>query len=101
MNRNRVWLAMAGVLAAFTAHAENIKIGVVQGLSGPPAIVDFGEDETERDSDRRRRMIARHHVAQAFEAGHAEQFLTSGFGIEGFALGHLDLPYLYIQVLGR
>ncbi|TXH48470.1 MAG: hypothetical protein E6Q93_26590 [Burkholderiaceae bacterium] len=43
MNRNRVWLAMAGVLAAFTAHAENIKIGVVQGLSGPPAIVDFGE----------------------------------------------------------
>ena len=28
---------------AFAAHAETVKVGVVQGLSGPPAIVDFGE----------------------------------------------------------
>jgi branched-chain amino acid transport system substrate-binding protein len=30
-------------LSIGSASAENVKIGVVQGLSGPPAITDFGE----------------------------------------------------------
>jgi branched-chain amino acid transport system substrate-binding protein len=44
----QVWLAglMAlgmTALAPSAAEAADVKIGVVQGLSGPPAIVDFGE----------------------------------------------------------
>lgn len=35
--------ALTGMLASFGAAAETVKIGAVQGLSGPPAIVDFGE----------------------------------------------------------
>ena len=35
--------ALTGMLASFGAVAETVKIGAVQGLSGPPAIVDFGE----------------------------------------------------------
>lgn len=37
---------LAATLAAFAtgaAHAQAVKVGVIQGLSGPPAIVDFGE----------------------------------------------------------
>jgi len=48
--RERNMLSRAGFAAvsalcvfAFAAHAETVKVGVVQGLSGPPAIVDFGE----------------------------------------------------------
>jgi branched-chain amino acid transport system substrate-binding protein len=37
-----VFLGVAVVLAPAAAAAQ-VKIGVVQGLSGPPAIVDFGE----------------------------------------------------------
>ena len=38
------WTALAVALAgAGTAHAQAVKVGVIQGLSGPPAIVDFGE----------------------------------------------------------
>lgn len=37
-------MAIAVVLLAGAAHAqESVKVGVVEGLSGPPAIVDFGE----------------------------------------------------------
>ena len=36
------FLGVAGLLAPAVAAAQ-VKIGVVQGLSGPPAIVDFGE----------------------------------------------------------
>jgi branched-chain amino acid transport system substrate-binding protein len=37
-------LAAAAVLISSTAHSQSaVKIGAVQGLSGPPAIVDFGE----------------------------------------------------------
>jgi branched-chain amino acid transport system substrate-binding protein len=45
MKRQQAWLAAAaiGVAAAFNASAETVTIGAVQGLSGPPAIVDFGE----------------------------------------------------------
>jgi hypothetical protein len=36
--------ALAGsVVAAGTVLAADVKVGVVMGLSGPPAIVDFGE----------------------------------------------------------
>lgn len=31
------------LLAAATAASAQVKVGVIQGLSGPPAIVDFGE----------------------------------------------------------
>src|SRR5215813_6610738 len=46
MTMRLCWAAAA--LAAFAmapthASAETVKIGVVQGLSGPPAITDFGE----------------------------------------------------------
>src|SRR5690606_20067228 len=45
MKRQRILLAAAaiGAAAAFNVSAETVKIGAVQGLSGPPAIVDFGE----------------------------------------------------------
>jgi branched-chain amino acid transport system substrate-binding protein len=47
MKLNRAVGAVAlGALASFciAAHAQTtVKIGAVQGLSGPPAIVDFGE----------------------------------------------------------
>lgn len=35
--------AALGMAATFNAGAQTVKIGAVQGLSGPPAIVDFGE----------------------------------------------------------
>src|SRR5690606_37134789 len=39
------WFAVAalGAAATFNLSAQTVKIGAVQGLSGPPAIVDFGE----------------------------------------------------------
>lgn len=38
------WAALAVALTASgAAQAQAVKIGVIQGLSGPPAIVDFGE----------------------------------------------------------
>ena len=43
MKHHRIGLVAASLLLAFAAQAETIKIGAVQGLSGPPAIVDFGE----------------------------------------------------------
>jgi branched-chain amino acid transport system substrate-binding protein len=45
MKRHQAWLAAAaiGALASFNVAAQAVKIGAVQGLSGPPAIVDFGE----------------------------------------------------------
>ena len=33
----------ASLLAIACAAAAQVKVGVIQGLSGPPAIVDFGE----------------------------------------------------------
>jgi branched-chain amino acid transport system substrate-binding protein len=37
-------LALAAIFVSATAHGQDgVKIGAVQGLSGPPAIVDFGE----------------------------------------------------------
>jgi branched-chain amino acid transport system substrate-binding protein len=36
-------LVTAVVASAMAAQAETVKIGAVQGLTGPPAIVDFGE----------------------------------------------------------
>jgi len=42
----RCWAAAVAAALAFapiTALADTVKIGVVQGLSGPPAITDFGE----------------------------------------------------------
>jgi len=36
-------LLALGTLGAARADAEDVKVGVVEGLSGPPAIVDFGE----------------------------------------------------------
>jgi branched-chain amino acid transport system substrate-binding protein len=41
--RTTLALLAALAIAPATASAENVKIGVVQGLSGPPAITDFGE----------------------------------------------------------
>ena len=36
--------ALGSIATGFeSAQAADVKIGVVQGLSGPPAIVDFGE----------------------------------------------------------
>jgi len=45
MKLHRAWLATAlvSLAASFNAGAQEVKIGAVQGLSGPPAIVDFGE----------------------------------------------------------
>lgn len=40
---HRAIIGVSLLAAALTAHAQNVKIGAVQGLSGPPAIVDFGE----------------------------------------------------------
>ena len=41
------WMTTAVFAVALTmvggAHAQTVKVGVIQGLSGPPAIVDFGE----------------------------------------------------------
>ena len=34
---------LASAALGGTSHAADVKIGVVMGLSGPPAIVDFGE----------------------------------------------------------
>lgn len=34
---------LSALIAASTAFAEDVKVGIVMGLSGPPAIVDFGE----------------------------------------------------------
>lgn len=43
MKRQLIAAAMAcGMVSAATAQ-ETVKVGIVQGLSGPPAIVDFGE----------------------------------------------------------
>ena len=45
MNRARI-LAVAAAIAVLGTGAnaqETVKVGVVEGLSGPPAIVDFGE----------------------------------------------------------
>lgn len=36
-------LFAAVAVAAGAAQAQSVKVGVIQGLSGPPAIVDFGE----------------------------------------------------------
>jgi len=36
-------LSLVAAVAAGSAGAETVRIGAVQGLSGPPAIVDFGE----------------------------------------------------------
>ena len=38
-------IALIGLIGslAFPAHADDIKIGVIQGLSGAPVVVDFGE----------------------------------------------------------
>lgn len=33
----------AGLITTAAAQAQTVKVGVIQGLSGPPAIVDFGE----------------------------------------------------------
>lgn len=41
--RNSTIFAAAALTLALNAHAETVKIGVVQALSGPPAIVDFSE----------------------------------------------------------
>jgi len=36
--------ALAGVLLGSTAFAqETVKVGIFEGLSGPPAITDFGD----------------------------------------------------------
>lgn len=35
--------ALSAMAITAAAHAENVRIGAVQGLSGAPAIVDFGE----------------------------------------------------------
>lgn len=44
MNRKNPLMFAAAILAlAASAHADTVKIGVVQALSGPPAIVDFSE----------------------------------------------------------
>lgn len=44
MKLNQAVLALAlGAVASFGVGAQTVKIGAVQGLSGPPAIVDFGE----------------------------------------------------------
>lgn len=44
MRLNQAVLALAlGAVASFGVGAQTVKIGAVQGLSGPPAIVDFGE----------------------------------------------------------
>ena len=43
MQSFRCLAAVAALLCASTASADQVKIGAVQGLSGPPAIVDFGE----------------------------------------------------------
>lgn len=45
MKLHRAWLttALVSLAASFNAGAQEVKIGAVQGLSGPPAIVDFGE----------------------------------------------------------
>lgn len=45
MKRHRTLFAATalGALVSIGAHAQTVKIGAVQGLSGPPAIVDFGE----------------------------------------------------------
>lgn len=45
MKRHHALLTAAALAVAgsTTALAETVKIGAVQGLSGPPAIVDFGE----------------------------------------------------------
>jgi branched-chain amino acid transport system substrate-binding protein len=44
IKHSRVVAAVAALaLSIGSASAENVKIGVVQGLSGPPAITDFGE----------------------------------------------------------
>lgn len=47
MKRHQAWLAAAVISALasfpFNVAAQAVKIGAVQGLSGPPAIVDFGE----------------------------------------------------------
>lgn len=43
MKRNPLIAGALGALIALGAQAETVKIGAVQGLSGPPAIVDFGE----------------------------------------------------------
>src|SRR5947199_4845063 len=43
----KISVALAAILASAayggTSLAADVKIGVVMGLSGPPAIVDFGE----------------------------------------------------------
>jgi branched-chain amino acid transport system substrate-binding protein len=45
MTRRLCWAAVlaAFAVAATPVSADTVKIGVVQGLSGPPAITDFGE----------------------------------------------------------
>ena len=41
---SRIFASVALVLGiAAPAHAEDVKVGVIMGLSGPPTIVDFGE----------------------------------------------------------
>jgi len=39
----RLTAGLAAAFATTTAFAADVKVGVVMGLSGPPAIVDFGE----------------------------------------------------------
>lgn len=42
--RKLVQLFMLGSLASVSSYAlAQVSVGVIEGLSGPPAIVDFGE----------------------------------------------------------
>ena len=51
MFKTRGLIVAAGTIAAFLAASPvvaqaqqtTVRVGVIQGLSGPPAIVDFGE----------------------------------------------------------
>jgi ABC-type sugar transport system substrate-binding protein len=43
MQRVLTSLAASLALLASAAQADNVKIGVVQALSGPPVVVDFSE----------------------------------------------------------